>query len=97
MIDPATRHRLHAAQQVALIDGKDIFETLDSFKLLATPERLAQSQVAALYSAVLQLEEQHTQTLVDIGGGTNCAADAHRGAVEFLKFVIKQFEQRGQQ
>lgn len=94
MIDPGTRARLRVIQVASGTLGHDMFEDLDRAGLIATQERLTKAQVFALYSAVQQLEEQPTQALVNLGGGTNSAADAHKGCVEFLRFVIKQFEER---
>lgn len=94
MIDPDTRSRLKVIEQLALTAGHDTFEDMDRAGLLATKDRLTQTQVFALYSAVQQLEDQPTQAIVNLGGGQNTAADAHRGAIEFLRFVIKQFEEQ---
>ena len=94
MIDPETRSRLRIVAEHAVINGRDLYEDLDRAGLLATKDRLNQAQVFALYSAVQQLEDQPTQALANLGGGQNTAADAHRGAIEFLRFIIKQFEEQ---
>jgi hypothetical protein len=95
MIDPGTRARLRLIEGHATVNGRDLFEDLDRAKLLATQERLTEAQIFALHSALQQLAEQPTQAIVNLGGGQNTAADAHRGAVEFLNFIISQFERRG--
>lgn len=94
MIDPDTHNRLRAIEHMALVEGHNLFEDLDRARLLATEDRLRQAQVYALQAAVMQLEDQPTQALVNLGGGQNTAADAHKGTLEFLRFVIKQFEER---
>ena len=94
MIDPDTRSRLRIIQHMALNRGLDLYEALDQADLLATKPRMAKAQVFALYAALQQLEDQKTQAIVNLGGGQNTAADAHRGAVEFLRFIIKQFEEQ---
>lgn len=88
MLDDYTRASLRHAEVIALRDGRDLFETMESAGLLMTKDREREISIQAIHSLLAQLDQQQSFILAGLGGGQTITG-AVRGFFRFCELYAE--------
>lgn len=91
MLDDSTRARCKHAAEMALRDGRDLFETLEKAGLLVTRDRQREIEIDTVHTLLAQLDQSQPFILAGFGGDQTVTG-AVRGVVKFVELFAKSLQ-----
>jgi hypothetical protein len=91
MLDDETRTDCKHAEQIALRDGRDLFEIMDRVGLLVTRDRHREIETNIVQVLLGQLSSQQTFLLASLGGDQSVTG-AVNGVLKFVELFARTLE-----